>query len=104
MSHRWVKWGVAGASLAAGAGAYAYRWRKRYKEILADRQIEAMIMDMVPEDVIGGSDVDLGEIAEFDSIAEYTCMDPCCYTPLTDEQADEYGYSETFGYLDFPDF
>jgi hypothetical protein len=102
LSHRWVKYGIAGA-IAGAAGAYAWKWAKNYRAVLAEKMIEAAIMDMVPEDVIPGSDIDLADVADFDAIVTFSCMDPCCYTPLSATEVEEYGFSGPGEYLDFGD-
>jgi hypothetical protein len=99
MSHRWIRYGAAGLALGAAAAVYGYRWRRNYVET----QVEAAILGQVPNDIIPDPDFELADVAEFDAIAEYTCMESCCYTPLTTEQIEEYGYSGPAEYLGFDD-
>lgn len=99
MANRWAKYGLAGLALGVAAGAYAWKWRKNYVE----QQIEAAILGQVPNDIIPDPDYELADVAEFDAIAEFTCMESCCYTPLSTQQIEEYGYSGPAEWLGFDD-
>lgn len=69
---------VLGGLAVVAAVAYAWKWRKNYVLNMAERKIRSSI----PTDVVGGADISLDDIGEFDGIAEFTCLQPCCYTPI----------------------
>jgi hypothetical protein len=75
---------AAGLALAAGAAAYGVRWRRNYRAVMWERDVRSEI----PEDIVGGLDITMDEIGEFEGLVDFTCMEPCCL----DFDADEYDF------------
>ena len=72
---------AAGLALAAGAAAYGWRWRRNYQVVQWERDVRSSI----PEEAGGGVDLTMEEIGEFEEIAEFTCLEPCCFEPEDDD-------------------
>ena len=85
--------GILAAGLAVGA-VTGYVWKRR-KDTRADRaareHVARLYRDQIPGDVIEGGLGCVDDLYEFDDIATYTCMAPCCYVPLTQDEVEAYG-------------
>lgn len=64
-----------GVAVAGAAAAYGWTWRRRYNRVRDDHRMRLLIED----DAVPGAELSRAEMEEFDSLAEFTCLLPCCY-------------------------
>ena len=76
---------VIAAAAVAAAGACAAKWVRNYRR-------NAAIRREIPGDVVSGFGIMLADNDVFENISNSVCMAPCCYTPLSEDEIEEYGF------------
>lgn len=66
---------ILGLATAGAAAAYGWAWRRRYNRVRDEYRMRLQIV----EDAVPGAELIRAEMEEFDSLAEFTCLQPCCY-------------------------